>query len=91
MRETCTGFVCVSQEENKKPGDFSFQAVILDALEKKGEISLKRLRKKVLAEYVACGKFMKSEEQVWRKLDKNLHNMDNVVLASDRVTLKRDS
>jgi len=43
--------------------------------------------KKVVAEYVSCGRFMKAEERVWKKLDKKLNSLPTVQVNNDRVSL----
>ena len=60
-------------------------------LKKKGEITLKKLRKKALAEFLACGRYMKSEDRVYKKLDKKLRSLDNVTVRNDVVALKDNS
>jgi len=78
----------LSQEQEKTP--FSWQEVIMKAVVKKGEISLTRLRKKCVSEFVAAGRYMRSEERLWRKLDSQLASLSRakkLVVKNDKIML----
>ncbi|RUS81402.1 hypothetical protein EGW08_010840 [Elysia chlorotica] len=75
-------------EEPKKNGKFNWEQTITKVLESKGEISLKKLRKKVLNEFAAYGSMNHSEENLWAKFDKKVRKMPSVQVLKDKAKLK---
>lgn len=69
---------------------FSWDAAILQVLESQEEISLKRLSKKVISEYLtSLGENEHVDEaQIMTKFQKRLHKMHNVLVHKDKVRLK---
>ena len=71
---------------------FNWHKAIKSALKAEDDLSLpvKKLRKKVLAEFASSGgdvsKF-KTEHEVWALFDKKLHSYPKAKISKDRVTL----
>ncbi|KAK3741301.1 hypothetical protein RRG08_034346 [Elysia crispata] len=75
-------------EESKKNVKFNWKRTITKVLEDKGEISLKKLRKKVLNELAAHGFANHSEENLLAKFDKKIRKMPGVQVLKERAKLK---
>lgn len=68
---------------------FNWNDVILEVLQAKGsELKIKKLKKKVLAEYLAQGCTEVSEEKLWARFDKKLKKIPEITIVADRVKLK---
>ncbi|KAL3865334.1 hypothetical protein ACJMK2_006933 [Sinanodonta woodiana] len=86
-----------NENEEERPGKlsrkrakvvFNWEDVITEVLKSKGEeISIKKLKKKVLAEYLFRGGSNKSEEKLWAKFDKKLTKNPKFKVLKDRVKL----
>ncbi|XP_041369146.1 cell growth-regulating nucleolar protein-like isoform X2 [Gigantopelta aegis] len=79
-----------SEEEvpsKKKKTKFNWEEVITEVLKTKGEISLKKLRKKVLSEYAAQGQIASSEEKLWSKFNKKVTKNCLFKVHKDKVKL----
>ncbi|GFR71812.1 cell growth-regulating nucleolar protein [Elysia marginata] len=76
------------EETKKKKEKFNWEKIITKVLEDKGEISLKKLRKKVLNEFSASGSANYSEENLMAKFDKKLRKMSTVQVHKERAKLK---
>ncbi|KAL4231625.1 hypothetical protein ACF0H5_009205 [Mactra antiquata] len=71
---------------------FNWNEVIVEVLQSKGpELKIKKLKKKVLSEYLAQGCTEKSEEKLWAKFDKKLKKIPEVKVIGDKVKLKNAS
>lgn len=69
---------------------FRWQAVMLEAVQAKGEeMKIKKLRKKVLGEYVALGCTERPEDNLWAKFDKKLRCHPGLKVVNDRVKLAK--
>ncbi|KAK3094351.1 hypothetical protein FSP39_000694 [Pinctada imbricata] len=86
-----------SQEEEEEEEDikvkrskvkFDWIDVITKVLRKKGEISVKKLRKKVLAEYASQTGDPGQEEKLYSKFNKKIKKNPTFVVLKDRVKLK---
>lgn len=66
---------------------FNWEEVMQQVIKKKEEMSVKKLRKKVLAEYLAQGCTAKSEEKLWAKFNKKLKKNPAFKVLKDRVKL----
>ncbi|KAK7469790.1 hypothetical protein BaRGS_00036217 [Batillaria attramentaria] len=67
-------------------GKFNWAATITAVLQAKGEISIKKLRKKVLAEYASYGG-NKPEEKLLAKFNKKVNALPQVKVLKDRAKL----
>ncbi|CAL1528729.1 unnamed protein product [Lymnaea stagnalis] len=76
------------QKPKKKKKRFNWEATVIAVLESKGEMSLKKLRKKVLSEFVAQDAANYSEENLKAKFDKKIKKLAKVKVFKDRVKLK---
>ncbi|GFN84122.1 cell growth-regulating nucleolar protein-like [Plakobranchus ocellatus] len=76
------------EEPKKKKKKFNWESIISQVLEDKGEMSLKKLRKKVLSEFAALDSANYSEENLLAKFDKKVRKMSNVQVLKDRAKLK---
>merc|ERR1712226_1131566 len=81
------------EESEKKDRHFNWHKAIKAALkaEEDRSLSMKKLRKKVLAEFMTYGddgKF-KHENEIWALFDKKLHTYPKVKIQKDRVTLTK--
>ncbi|KAK7109532.1 cell growth-regulating nucleolar protein-like [Littorina saxatilis] len=70
----------------EKTGKFNWGLTITAVLESKGEMSVKKLRKKVLAEYASYGG-SRGEEKVMATFNKKLSKLPNVKVLKDKVKL----
>lgn len=70
---------------------FSFQQKILEILQKKGNISLKKLEKKVVNSYVKYMGDIKDKEKVIKKINKKLKKVQGIKLEDDNVSLISNS
>lgn len=80
------------EEESEPPQKkyktkFDWGGVMHKVIKKKGEISVKKLRKKVLAEYLSQGCTEKTEEKLWAKFNKKLKKNPTLKVLKDRVKL----
>lgn len=81
------------EEEDSEPPQkkyktkFDWAGVMHQVIKKKGEISVKKLRKKVLAEYLSQGCTEKTEEKLWAKFEKKLKKNPTFKVLKDRVKL----
>ncbi|XP_052100948.1 cell growth-regulating nucleolar protein-like [Mytilus californianus] len=75
-------------EENSPKKKFNWEQTITEVLTSKGEISLKKLKKKVLCEYQAQVGSSKSDERIFAKLNKKISKNPNFVIKKERVKLK---
>ncbi|XP_055894704.1 cell growth-regulating nucleolar protein-like [Biomphalaria glabrata] len=75
-------------ETKRKKKRFDWEAVIVQVLESKGEISLKKLRKKVLNEFLSQDAANYSEENLKAKFDKKVNKISKVKVFKDRAKLK---
>ncbi|XP_052771794.1 cell growth-regulating nucleolar protein-like [Mya arenaria] len=82
------------EEESSEPvkkkfkTKFNWAEIVQEVLESKGpEIKIKKLRKKVLAEYLSQGCTAKSEEKLWATFEKKLKRNHAVKIMGDRVKL----
>ncbi|KAL5021048.1 hypothetical protein ScPMuIL_000203 [Solemya velum] len=66
---------------------FDWGGVISSILKSKGEISMKKLKKKVLAEFAASGGTTHSEVKLWAKFNKKVTKNPNFRILKDRVQL----
>ncbi len=72
--------------ENSK---FSWEEAVKSLLEKaNGEISLKKITKKMVAEYQSCFSDNKSFEEISKKFNKKLSKLPFVEVGKDRVYLR---
>ncbi|XP_063715549.1 cell growth-regulating nucleolar protein-like isoform X2 [Symsagittifera roscoffensis] len=79
-----------NDEEEKRDRHFNWHKAIKTALKAEDDLSLpmKKLRKKVLAEFMTYGgdgKF-KNENEIWALFDKKLHSYPKVKILKDKVT-----
>ncbi|KAH3785632.1 cell growth-regulating nucleolar protein-like [Dreissena polymorpha] len=84
----------IAEEESSEPvrkkfkTKFNWAEVILEVVQSKGtEMKMKRLKKKVLAEYLSQGCTERSEEKLWAKFDKRLKRHPNIKILGDKVKL----
>ncbi|XP_001603576.2 cell growth-regulating nucleolar protein [Nasonia vitripennis] len=78
----------VEEETNAENGvsKFSWKNTILEIVTTKGEVSLKKLRKKVVAQYLAS--FPNgTTEKATSKFEKKLGKVSDIVINEDKVTL----
>jgi len=75
-------------ESPKKSDKFEWGTTILSLLEKKGEISYKKLRRKIMQEFMSQDGGNVQEESVQIKFDKKLRKMTQVVISDGRVSLR---
>lgn len=75
-------------DESTEKVKFNWENVITKVLKKKGEMSLKRLRKKVVAEYMSQGCRVKSEEKLRAKFIKKVNKNPTFLVLKDKVKLK---
>ncbi|XP_064603534.1 cell growth-regulating nucleolar protein-like [Liolophura sinensis] len=78
-----------SCKRSKTKIHFDWSEVICDILRSRSdqEISVKKLKKKVIAEYLSQGGFVKSEEKLWAKFQKKVTKNPNLKVLKDRVKL----
>ncbi|XP_076461870.1 cell growth-regulating nucleolar protein-like [Babylonia areolata] len=76
-----------STQTLEKKGKFNWGQIITAVLRAKGEMSVKRLQKKVLAEY-ASYENSKPEDRVVAKFNKKLSKLPNVKVLKDKAKLK---
>ena len=76
------------QEVEKNARDFSWPEFITAVIKKKGEISLKKMRKLALAEFAKYNRLIKAEERVFKKLDKKLRAMNDIQIVKEKVSFK---
>lgn len=67
---------------------FDWEDTISSILKSKGEISLKKLKKKVLCEYQAQGCKAKTEERLFAKLNKKITKNPRFIVKKEKVKLK---
>uniref|UniRef100_A0A0B6Z578 Uncharacterized protein n=2 Tax=Arion vulgaris TaxID=1028688 RepID=A0A0B6Z578_9EUPU len=72
----------------KKKVKFNWEATILTVLKSKGEISLKKLQKKVICEFAAQDAANYAECNLTAKFNKKVNKMAKVKVFKDRVKLK---
>lgn len=71
---------------------FNWNEIIVEVLQSKGpEMKTKKLRKKVLAEYLSQGCTERSEEKLWSRFDKKLKKIPEVKVIGEKVKLKNTS
>lgn len=75
-------------EETGKSRKFDWEGTITAVLSSKGEVSLKKLKKKVLAQYLAEGGKLKSEDKILAKLNKKINKNPNFIVKKEKVKLK---
>lgn len=80
--------MCEEPEKKMKKEKFNWKKTITKVLEEKGEISLKKLRKKVLNEFSASGSSNYSEENLMAKFDKKVRKIPTVQVLKERAKLK---
>ncbi|XP_053406488.1 cell growth-regulating nucleolar protein-like [Mercenaria mercenaria] len=87
-----------SDEDTEQPAKkkfktkFNWNDIIVEVLQTKGpEMKTKKLRKKVLAEYLSQGCSEKSEEKLWARFEKKLKKIPEVKVIGDKVKLKNAS
>lgn len=66
---------------------FSWKNSIVEIVTAKGEISLKKLKKKILAQYMTCFPD-EDNEKANLKFEKKLKKVTNVLIENDKVKLK---
>ncbi|KAG9437584.1 cell growth-regulating nucleolar protein [Apis mellifera carnica] len=65
---------------------FNWKSVILDIVKNKGEISLKKLQKKVISQYMnSCSNI--SYEKACSKFNKKLKKISEIIISDEKVTL----
>lgn len=84
----------ITEDENqclidKNIGDdkFSFQQKILEVVQQKGTISLKKLEKKVINAYVKYMGETKDKDRIIKKINKKLKKVQGIKVAEDNVSL----
>ncbi|XP_063433467.1 cell growth-regulating nucleolar protein-like [Mytilus trossulus] len=75
-------------EDDSPKKKFNWEQTITEVLKSKGEITLKKLKKKVLCEYQAQVGSSKSDERIFAKLNKKISKNPNFVIKKERVKLK---
>ncbi|XP_061171910.1 cell growth-regulating nucleolar protein-like [Saccostrea echinata] len=78
----------MDEKSNKVKAKFDWEQVITEVLHKKGEITLKKLRKKVLAEYASVRGEPGSEEKILAKFMKKVNKNPRIKVHKERVKLK---
>lgn len=79
----------VNEEDSKSTEKFEWEEVITAVLEKKGEMPIKKLRKKVLAEYTSRRGEPRSEEKILAKFSKKVNKNPKFKVHKERVKLKK--
>ncbi|XP_071089491.1 cell growth-regulating nucleolar protein-like [Haliotis cracherodii] len=75
------------EEPVKKKTKFDWENVITEVLTSKGEIAIKKLKKKVISEYLSQMGAPKSEEKLWAKFEKKVSKNPNFKVFKERVKL----
>ncbi|XP_046568420.1 LOW QUALITY PROTEIN: cell growth-regulating nucleolar protein-like [Haliotis rubra] len=75
------------EEPVKKKTKFDWESVITEVLTSKGEIAIKKLKKKVISEYLSQMGPPKSEEKLWAKFEKKVSKNPNFKVTKERVKL----
>ncbi|XP_056004744.1 cell growth-regulating nucleolar protein-like isoform X2 [Ostrea edulis] len=78
----------VDVESSKSKLKFDWEEVITDVLRKTGEIPIKKLRKKVLAEYASVKGEPRSEEKILAKFNRKVNKNPKFKVHKERVKLK---
>nr|XP_022337342.1 cell growth-regulating nucleolar protein-like [Crassostrea virginica]XP_022337344.1 cell growth-regulating nucleolar protein-like [Crassostrea virginica]XP_022337345.1 cell growth-regulating nucleolar protein-like [Crassostrea virginica] len=79
----------VNEDDSKSSKvKFDWESIITEVLKKKGEMPLKKLRKKVLAEYVSIRGEPRSEEKILAKFNKKVNKNPKFKVQKERVKLK---
>ncbi|BFY98279.1 hypothetical protein BsWGS_01319 [Bradybaena similaris] len=76
------------KKKKTKKVKFNWEATILEVLESKGEMTLKKLQKKVLNEFAALDAANYSEANLRAKFAKKVNKIAQVKVFKDRVKLK---
>lgn len=76
--------ISASQEEDSSK--FSWKNIIIEVVSTKGEISLKKLRKKVVARYMEHSN-NSSNEKATSKFDKKIKKVSEISINDDKVKL----
>ncbi|CAG5116547.1 unnamed protein product [Candidula unifasciata] len=76
------------KKKKQKKVRFNWEATILEVLQSKGEMSLKKLQKKVLNEFTAVDAANYSEDNLRAKFNKKVNKIAQVKVFKDRVKLK---
>ncbi|XP_067657078.1 cell growth-regulating nucleolar protein-like [Haliotis asinina] len=79
------------EEPVKKKTKFDWESVITAVLMSKGEIAVKKLKKKVISEYLSQMGPPKSEEKLWAKFEKKVSKNPNFHVTKERVKLAGDT
>lgn len=79
----------VNEENSISTEKFEWEEVITAVLEKKGEMPIKKLRKKVLAEYTSRKGEPRSEEKILAKFSKKVNKNPKFKVHKERVKLKK--
>lgn len=66
---------------------FNWKGVILDIVKNKGEISLKKLQKKVISQYMNSCSNIISYEKACNKFNKKLKKISEIIISDEKVTL----
>lgn len=77
-----------NEEDSKSAEKFEWEKVITAVLQKKGEMPIKKLRKKVLAEYTSRKGELRSEEKILAKFSKKVNKNPKFKVHKERVKLK---
>lgn len=81
-----------TQPSDESPSErFSFQAKILDILMEKGNISLRKLEKKVINAYLKYLQETQVTPKLVKKFNKKLKKIPNIEISDDRVSLIQNS
>lgn len=74
-------------EQTNEKSTFDWKVTILDIVRKKGEISLKKLQKKVISQYMKFCSNEVSTEKATIRFNKKLRKVSGVLVSNQKVTL----
>ncbi|XP_031370354.1 cell growth-regulating nucleolar protein [Apis dorsata] len=77
----------INQCDNIIKKTFNWKNVILDIVKNKGEISLKKLQKKVISQYMNSCSNIISYEKACSKFNKKLKKISEIIISDEKVTL----
>lgn len=66
---------------------FNWKGIILDIVKNKGEISLKKLQKKVISQYMNSCSDIISYEKACSKFNKKIKKISEIIISDEKVTL----